>query len=391
METASYSGKRVFAAACAGMAVFGVVMLALGSIMEPLKARVPQAYSLPQYLSIGLLAGTLLFGPVVDKSGYKWMTIGAAVAALAGLLGLSGFTSMSLLVPSMLLLGLGGGILNGLTNALVSDISDDSTRSPRLSLLGAFYCIGALLWTVACALIKDYKIPLAAAAAVTLAFIIFFILTDFPKAKQQENVSYLDSLRLMGKPVLLLFALILFFESGFEGISCNYLQPYLVANGFPVSAATFCLTMYTVGMLAGRLALTWFASRTSDLRMLVTYLEVALAGCILMYYAKGNSFVPYLAITFIGFGCGATFPVVLSRLGAAFSAKTGSAVSAAMFIALSGQTAFNHFTGRIFSGGSISLYPSLMVVAVAMMVLLLPHVAVNAAWRRGGTAPPQQD
>ena len=61
METASYSGKRVFVAACAGMAVFGVVMLALGSIMEPLKARVPQAYSLPQYLSIGLLAGTLLF------------------------------------------------------------------------------------------------------------------------------------------------------------------------------------------------------------------------------------------------------------------------------------------------------------------------------------------
>ena len=385
METASYSGKRVFAAACAGMAVFGVVMLALGSIMEPLKARVPQAYSLPQYLSIGLLAGTLLFGPVVDKSGYKWMTIGAAVAALAGLLGLSGFTSMSLLVPSMLLLGLGGGILNGLTNALVSDISDDTTRSPRLSLLGAFYCIGALLWTVACALIKDYKIPLAAAAAVTLAFIIFFILTDFPKAKQQENVSYLDSLRLMGKPVLLLFALILFFESGFEGISCNYLQPYLVADGFPVSAATFCLTMYTVGMLAGRLALTWFASRTSDLRMLVTYLGVALAGCILMYFAKGNSFVPY-----IGFGCGATFPVVLSRLGAAFSAKTGSAVSAAMFIALAGQTAFNHFTGRIFSGGSISLYPTLMVVAVAMMLLLLP-LAVKAAGRRGGTTPPQQD
>ena len=124
--------------------------------------------------------------------------------------------------------------------------------------------------------------------------------------------------------------------------------------------------------------------------MLVTYLEVALAGCILMHYAKGNSFVPYLAITFIGFGCGATFPVVLSQLGAAFSAKTGSAVSAAMFIALAGQTAFNHFTGRIFSGGSISLYPTLMVVAVAMMLLLLP-LAVKAAGRKGGTAPPQQD
>ena len=139
-----YSTPLVFMAACAGMSFFGITMLSLGPILGPLNALVEGANALPSTMSIGIIIGTILFGPVVDKFGYKWLLILASACALGGVQGLASFNEIRMLHCSIFLLGLGGGILNGLTNALVSDIYDDGKRGGRLGLLGAFYCIGAL-------------------------------------------------------------------------------------------------------------------------------------------------------------------------------------------------------------------------------------------------------
>ena len=126
-----YSTGLVFMAACAGMSFFGVTMLSLGPILGPLNAMVEGANALPSTMSIGIIIGTILFGPVVDKFGYKWLLILASVCALAGVQGIASFSEISLLHGSILLLGLGGGILNVETNALVSDIYDDNKRGGR--------------------------------------------------------------------------------------------------------------------------------------------------------------------------------------------------------------------------------------------------------------------
>ena len=71
----NYSTSKVFAAACAGMAFFGVTMLSLAPILGPLNESVQGANALPSTMSIGIILGTILFGPVVDKFGYKWLLI----------------------------------------------------------------------------------------------------------------------------------------------------------------------------------------------------------------------------------------------------------------------------------------------------------------------------
>ena len=108
----NYSVSKVFVAACAGIAIFGVAMLALGAILSSLEARIPGAVQLPKYLSVGIIIGTLLFGPVVDKFGYKWILITASIAALAGLVGLALINDIALLTICIIVLGIGGGILN---------------------------------------------------------------------------------------------------------------------------------------------------------------------------------------------------------------------------------------------------------------------------------------
>ena len=72
MTEKTYKTSAVFVAACAGMAFFGVAMLSLGPILGKLGALVGEgAHSLPSTLSIGIILGTVIFGPVVDKFGYK--------------------------------------------------------------------------------------------------------------------------------------------------------------------------------------------------------------------------------------------------------------------------------------------------------------------------------
>lgn len=372
MKHSNYSVPSVYVAACAGIAIFGVIMLALGAIMTPLTERIPQAVTLPQYLSVGIIIGTIFFGPVVDKFGYKWLLIGASVLALAGLIGLANCGQMMALRICMILLGIGGGILNGETNALVADIYEDPKRGKMMSIMSAFYCVGALCWTLACSFIADYTIPLTVASVLIGCFILYFCVIPFPKAKPQGQIAYTESIRLLKYPMILLFAVLLFFQSGLEAISGNYTAKFLTDNGVSMSAATLALTLLTVGMLFGRIALSLLMEKVRDIVLLSGYLMVALVGALLMYCAGADSYLPYVSTVLLGFGVSATFPVILARIGSAFSWVTGSAISIAMFLGLCGNYSLNFLAGRTFQQGNQELFPLFLVGAVVVMLAVLP-------------------
>ena len=370
----SYSTPKVFAAACAGMAFFGVAMLSLGPILGPLNEIVPGANALPSTMSLGIILGTLLFGPVVDRSGYKWLLIISSVLALGGLAGLSLSKNIAVLHGAIFCLGVGGGILNGETNALVSDIYDEERRGGRLGILGAFYCIGALLWTLLNYFIPDYRIPLTVMAAIMALLTVWFCFLSFPKAKPSaKEMPLVQSLGLLKYPALLLFGLILFFQSGFEGASGNFTVSYLEhTSSISHAAATLAMTWFTIGMLCGRLPLGHIIRRLREAKTLYCYLGVALAGVLLLYLGGGRLFWVYLSMVLIGFGVGATFPVVLNFLGGAFPERSGTAFSLAIFIALLGQTTLNRLTGVAFDAGNYRFLPLALGVAIVMMRVLLP-------------------
>lgn len=371
--TKAYSTTKVFVSACAGMAFFGVAMLSLGPILGPLGETVSGANALPSTLSIGIIAGTLLFGPVVDRWGYKWLLVISSILALAGLQGLARLQEIGLLHASIFCLGLGGGVLNGLTNAVVSDIYDDSRRGGKLGVLGAFYCIGALLWTLLNYFIPDFRVPLNLSSAVMVAFIIFFCFTSFPAAKPAENISWKKTLGLLKYPALLLFGCVLFFQSGFEGASGNFTVSFLDKQaGMDRAAATLAMTWFTIGMLAGRLPLGAIMKRLGELKTLYLYLGTALAGVLIFTLCNASVAAVYVAMVLIGFGAGATFPVVLNFIGGAFRSQSGTAFSIAIFIALVGQSVFNKLTGVAFDAGNWMFLPYALLFALVAMMVLVP-------------------
>lgn len=379
-----YSKTSVFVSACAGMAFFGIAMLSLAPILGRLNSLVEGANSLPSTMSLGILLGTIVFGPVVDRFGYKGLLVASSVLALAGLQGLANFREIGMLHISIFCLGLGGGILNGETNALVSDIYDDDKRGGRLGLLGAFYCIGALLWTLLNYFIADFTIPLNAVSVVMTAFILFFLIIRFPAAKPSENISFRKSAGLLRYLALLLFAIVLFFESGFEGSQGNFTVSYLCdRGGMSMASATLAMTWFTVGMLAGRLPLGAILGKLGALATLYSYLAAALAGVLLLLLGTGSTAFVYISMILIGFGVGATYPVVLNHIGGAFRELSGTAISIALFIGLLGQYTFNKVTGAAFDAGHQAFLPVLLAAAVLCMMVIVPlSVKVSSRMRK---------
>lgn len=366
------------------MAFFGIAMLSLAPILGRLNSLVEGANSLPSTMSLGILLGTIVFGPVVDRFGYKGLLVASSVLALAGLQGLANFREIGMLHISIFCLGLGGGILNGETNALVSDIYDDDKRGGRLGLLGAFYCIGALLWTLLNYFIADFTIPLNAVSVVMTAFILFFLIIRFPAAKPSENISFRKAAGLLRYPALLLFAIVLFFESGFEGSQGNFTVSYLCdRGGMSMASATLAMTWFTVGMLSGRLPLGAILGKLGALATLYSYLAAALAGVPLLLLGTGSTAFVYISMILIGFGVGATYPVVLNHIGGAFRELSGTAISIALFIGLLGQYTFNKVTGAAFDAGHQAFLPVLLAAAVLCMMVIVPlSVKVSSRMRK---------
>lgn len=375
---------KVFIAACLGLAFFGVTMLSLGAIL-PRISNIEGANTLPSIMSAGIILGSIIFGPIVDKFGYKWLIIIGQIILLSGIVGLSKFLEINLLGASIFFVGLGGGILNGLTNALVADLyNDDKERGWHLSVLGACYCIGALGWSLLCVFISDYTIPLTIVSICMVICVLYYFTLSFPSPnskaiKEDEEVSSVGKyIKLLKYPILLFLSLILFMQSGFEGISGNFTVKFFADNGISISAATFSLTMFTIGMLGGRIILAPALKKYNELKVYIIYLIVALSGALVMFFAPDTVASAYLSLALIGFGVGASFPVVLNQIGGKFSNMQGTAFSIAIIIALFGQFVFNFFTGKIFDLGYENIFPLILVGIIIIMILMVISLMGNS-------------
>lgn len=127
MITRKYKKNLIFPACCFGMLLFGISLITLGAVAPDLKQKFmldgKGSGTLFSILPVGILTGSLLFGPVCDRYGYKFLLILACLGMFAGFEGIANASSLPVLEVCIYIFGVGGGIINGATNALVADIS----------------------------------------------------------------------------------------------------------------------------------------------------------------------------------------------------------------------------------------------------------------------------
>src|SRR5687767_7529729 len=191
------------------MLVVGIVLTTLGSVLPALVERFAiskaEAGSLFSLLSFGIMVGSLMFGPIVDRFAYKTLLLASLALIFVGLEGLGGAPSFAWLRPATLVVGLGTGAVNGAANSLVADISEGE-RGADLSLLGIFFGIGAVGVPLGMSVMLRYFdygsliLGLGFLVAIPLALI---AVTRFPAPKQSQGFPLRAGVRLLRDPVLL--------------------------------------------------------------------------------------------------------------------------------------------------------------------------------------------
>jgi len=378
-----YKRKQVFAAACIGLLLFGIMLITLGSILPSLAAKFMMneisSAKLVSLLPIGIIAGSLVFGPIADRYGYKMLFIVTTLLMLFAFEGLAFANSFLLLQVSIFVLGFGGGIINGSTNAVVADISSED-KSANLSLLGVFFGVGALGMPLLLSILSnrfEYPYILSSVGLIMLLAAIYFLTIKFPAAKHKKGLPVKEAVRLLKQPALLLTSFFLFFQSGAESLINNWTTTFFQSDlKFSEKDSLFALSCYLGGLTLTRLLLGKLLKKISSFSIMISSLLLATAGGFLLLYSDSYT-ISLIALIMLGAGFAASFPVILGYIGNIYANLSGTAFSIAFVIGLTGNTLINYFFGLLSNQYGTKQLPVLLLCVIACLLIQILLIKQN--------------
>ena len=364
-----------FIANFTGIFLFGISMVIIGSILPVLKSRFGmtdiEAGGLFTILPIGLLIGSVLFGPIVDKFGYRGVLSVASLFLAIGFLGIAHAPSIFLLTVCIFFFGIGGGTINGATSALVSDLSEGKAKIINLNWLGMFYGVGAFSMPLVLSLISDNKlvVVLNVAAILSLLSGVIFLLIKYPLTVEKEKVTLKVIPTFVKNKLFMTITFYLFFQSAFEAIVNNWSVSYFIDTlGIEQGKALVALSYSVLGLIVMRVLIGSVLKNLNHNKLIFLSLLLFVLGSagLLMNGYLFNS----IGMFVLGAGLAPGFPVMLGIVGEMFKEVSGTAFSFAMFIALIGNTIINYTTGLLTNYYGMQAYIFVVLGVIAFMILI---------------------
>lgn len=365
-----------FIACFTGILLFGISMVIIGSLLPMLKTRFGisdiDAGSLFSILPIGLLVGSVSFGPIVDKFGYRWVLFSASLFLSLGFFGVAHAGSLQLLRAAIFIFGVGGGVINGGTSALISDLSEGKSKIINLNWLGMFFGIGAFSMPMILSRIDEtsYLTVIDTVSAVSLFIAVVFLLIKYPLTIQKEKISIKLIPVFVRNKLFLAICFYLFFQSAFEAIVNNWSVSFFIDNlGVAQDRALMALSVSVLGLivmriLTGSLLKNWHHFRLIKLSLILFTVGLV---CLLLFPTYRMSVA---GMFLIGAGLAPGFPVMLGLAGQIFKEVSGTAFSFAMLVGLTGNTIINYLTGVLNENFGMGVYPYVILGEIVMMAII---------------------
>ncbi len=384
-----YNRKIVLWAAYLSLFVVGISMAVLGSALPSIIAKFgigkQDAGSLFLMLSFGLLIGSMIFGPIVDRYGYKLLIALAISLILLCLLAMALTPIFTLLQLVVFLLGFGAGVINGGSSAMVADISEGE-RGAKLSLLGAFFSLGGFgvpfLLGILLRRFSYESILFGVGLSVSIP-LLFFIIPVFPQPKHARGFPLKQGVGLLKKPVILLVGFIAFFESGLEISVPGWSSTFILEElSVPADKAVFYLSFYWLGMLGSRFLFSRLLKKISPAKTFRFCLGSAISGSILMIFAN-DLFLTIFGLILLGIGLAMIFPILLGYIGDLYPDLSGTAFSIIFSIALVGGMIIPYVIGLL--SGPFGLRHTFVIIPVSLTVMSIIFVFARMAMKKALT------
>lgn len=381
MNAQDVSRTRLFWGACAGMFVFGIVLAILGALFGLPEMRQRLGIDLAQqgdvflFIFFGVFLSTIVVGPMIDSFGNKIvLTVSAALVAVA-LVVFSTAHGFSLAIAAATLLGIGGGGLNTSTNALVADLYTEN-RGAMLNILGMFFGFGALfIPLLAAAITGMFTITqlFLIAAALSVICTIWYVVLAFPPPTAPMGYSIVASIKAAATPGVLLFAFLLFFQSGNEASIGGWTSTYAGTIGVGPQTATWILTAYWGALMIGRLAGAKLLASVGKSRLVLASAIGSAIGCAVML-ASNSIPVLGLGAVIVGFSFAAIYPTTLAIAADRYQRQAGTIFGFLFAVGLIGGMAFPWGIGHIsqtYGVRSGMVLPLIGGIAIAILITII--------------------
>jgi fucose permease len=256
--------ERLYIVACGAMLAYGVILglpgtvLGLPETVAELGLTLSGRGSLIAALFVGLLAGSLLSGPVVDRLGYRTTlaVMSALVAVTMPLFALA--RTAALAGISLIALGISAAGVNTASNALSSELFPGE-RAQRLNRLAVMAGAGGLLMPIATVLasaVVSWRMVVVGAAVLFAIVAIASAMVPSPKSPAPGGHSTIEAVRSFARERSFAgFAVVLLLGGGNEASMAGWTSSYLQASGFTASTATWVLASHWLGLILARVLL----------------------------------------------------------------------------------------------------------------------------------------
>ena len=244
-------------------------------------------------LFVGLLIGSVLSGPLVDRSGYR-AAIAGSTAAIAFLLPAFAFAATyPLALLALGCVGLSSAALNTAANALSSDLFPEQ-RGRRMNVIAVAFSVGGLLLPSAIAAASafvSWRAAIAAGAAVSAATSLAALAaTSRPRAR---SAAVWHTIRgFLVQPGFLQFCLLVACGAANEGTFAGWTSSYLLSSGVSPVVATWGLSSHWLGLLIGRLTFARHVDRSKPRAIVLG----AVGGAVVLFVLILFPVAPVLAL-----------------------------------------------------------------------------------------------
>ena len=387
----TYSKSRLIPAMILGILTYGLIAALLGTILpelgEEFGLSAEQSGMIATMQALGLMIASVAVGPIVDNKGKKTGIVAGLGGITLGLLGLIYTASYEVALLSMLILGLGGGMLVTGSNALISEISEEK-RSSALNLLNMFFGLGTMITPLLAAnvgaLSSTYALSIALTVFAALTLLVNMA-TPMPPPTGDRGFVASEAPALLRQPALYLLSLMLFLYVACEVGVFNWLVKYLVdEQGVEISYARNVLAWgFALGLLLGRVIVSRILLAVAEIKVTL-WASVAMLVTTFAMLKVGDPVLVGVSVFVAGLAMAPMFPTTLGICGNIFTKMTGTAMGIVITSGWIGLTLSSYIIGFVAERTTLStallLLPAMSLLLIVVNLLLRPSAILQ---RRG--------
>jgi len=370
-------------AASLGAFVFGIIMTFYGQVVNPsLEKTLGSVATIVLANSIGLVIGSILAGPVIDKLGNKVaMVVGIALVAV-GALGLGHIASVAAGFVMALMIGMGGSAIVTGANAVVPEIADtDAGRGNWGNIINNFFAVGAFISGYAFGILMGRNFTLSQLATslgvIGVVVCVYYLLIKFPPPKAVGVSMTAGAGPILGRGLFWALAASLFFYVGCEVSVWQWLNKYLTTElQISAPAAGVTIAVFAVGIIIGRIISSVLLARNILGPLTLTLIGAIGIAVSFTGLLMGQDLLFVRVLAGVAGACmGPLFPTLLAATAINFPQNTGTALGLAITGGWLGAVFIPPAIGYLRSWGLVSnVRTALFLVSGAAVLLVLMNL-----------------